>query len=139
MIQRAVIALSTLALVVASCSSGPEALPADVQITVDMKEYNITVTPSSIKAGTIKFGVRNIGTMEHEFDLIKTDLAPDKLPVDTGQAKAKEDGLVRQEKSIQPNKVGTTTVVLAAGHYLIICNVAGHYQLQMRAELKVEP
>ena len=138
MIRRLAAVLPALVFVLASCSSGPEQLPADVQITVDMKEYTITVTPSTIKAGAIKFGVRNVGTMEHQFDLIKTDLAPDKLPIDTGAGKAKEDGLVRQIKSIQPNKVGTTTVTLEAGHYLIICNISGHYQLQMRAELKVE-
>jgi uncharacterized cupredoxin-like copper-binding protein len=121
-----------------SCSSGPETLPADVQLTVDLKEYSVTLSVASVKAGTTKIGIRNLGTMEHEFELIKTDLAIDKLPIDVGAGKAKEDGLVKQIKSILPNKVATVTANLEAGSYVIICNVSGHYQLGMRAMLKVE-
>ena len=42
-------------------------------------------------------------------------------------------------QNIAPNRVSTLEVNLAAGSYVIICNVAGHYQLGMRAALKVEP
>ena len=121
----------------ASCSSAAEQLPTDVQVTVELKEYAITVTPATFAAGTIKFGVRNAGTMEHEFEIIKTDLTVDKLVVDVGAGKAKEDGLVKQIQSILPSKVATTTANLTAGSYVIICNVAGHYQLGMRAAFKV--
>ena len=130
--------LAVALLVLASCSSAPEQLPADVQLTVDMKEYSITLGAASVKAGSTKIGIRNLGTMEHEFELIKTDLAPDKLPVDVGSGRAKEDGLVKQVKGIQPNKVATVTADLQAGTYVIICNVAGHYQLGMRVALKVD-
>ena len=137
MIPRLLAALIACALVAASCSSAPEALPSDVQLTVDLKEYSVVLSAATIKAGTTKIGIRNVGTMEHEFEIIKTDLAPDKLPVDVGQGKAKEDGLVKQIKSILPNKVATVTANLEAGTYVIICNVSGHYQLGMRAALKV--
>ena len=133
--------LATLAValvVLSSCASAPETLPPDVQVTVEMKEYSVTLTPASIKAGTIKFGIRNVGTMEHEFEIIKTDLAFDKLPIDVGQGKAKEDGLTKQIKSVLPNKVATITANLEAGSYVILCNVSGHYQLGMRAAFKVE-
>ena len=55
-----------------------------------------------------------------------------------GQGKAKEDGLVKQIKSVLPNKVATITANLEAGSYVILCNVSGHYQLGMRAAFKVE-
>lgn len=128
-----------LALLVVSCggSSSAATLPSDVQVTVDMKEYAITVSPATIKAGTIKFGIRNNGQMAHQFDLVKTDLAADKLAVDSASAKAKEDGLVKQALNIQPGKVATVSADLAAGHYVILCNVAGHYQLGMRADFTV--
>jgi len=87
----------------------------------------------------VKIGIRNLGTMVHDFDLIKTDLPFDKLPIDNAAAKANTDGLVRQMQNISPNRVTTLEVNLAAGGYVIICNVAGHYQLGMRAALKVEP
>jgi len=125
-------------LVLSSCAA-PETLPPDVQLIVDMKEYSITLNAPTLKAGVVKIGIRNAGTMVHDFELIKTDLPFDKLPVDGGSAKAKDDGLVRQLQNIAPNRVTTLEVSLAAGSYVIICNVAGHYQLGMRAALKVEP
>jgi uncharacterized cupredoxin-like copper-binding protein len=126
-------------LVVSSCSQAPETLPPDVQLVVDMKEYSVTLNTPTLKAGVVKIGIRNVGTMVHDFDLIKTDLPFDKLPIDNAAAKAKTDGLVRQMQNIAPNRVTTLEVNLAAGSYVIICNVAGHYQLGMRAALKVEP
>ena len=126
------------AALLASCAQAPEALPSDVQVVVDMKEYSVTVSVTTVKAGSVKFGVRNVGTMEHSFELIRTELAVDKLPVDTGSAKVKEDGLVRQVKSLSPGRVATLTLDLAAGKYVILCNVAGHYQLGMRAAFTVE-
>ena len=134
------IALFVLAaLLVASCGAAQQTtLPDDVQVTVDLKDYTITVTPDHIKAGTIKFGIRNLAAMEHQFDLIKTDLAADKLPIDGATAKAKEDGLVKQVKGIGGGRVATVSADLAPGHYVIICNIAGHYQLGMRADFTVE-
>lgn len=138
MIPRLVAPLCALALLVASCgSSAPATVPPDVQVTVDMKEYSVVVTPASFKAGTIKFGVRNLGAMMHQFDLIKTDLPADKLPIDPTTAKASEIGLVKQVLNIQPGKIATASADLQPGHYAIICNVPGHYQLLMRADFTV--
>ena len=122
--------------VLTSCGGGAEAMPADVNVAVEMRDYKVELSVPSVKAGLVKFGVRNAGGMEHSFELIKTDLAIDKLPVDGG--KAKEDGLVKQIKSIAVGKVATITADLQSGSYLIICNIAGHYQLGMRVALKVE-
>jgi len=138
MITRFVVALSMAALLLTSCAQQAEALAADVNLTVDLKEYSITVSVPTIKAGTVKIGIRNLGTMVHDFDLIRTDLAPDKLPLDTAAAKAKTDVLVKQMTNIAPGRVTTLSADLQPGHYVIICNVAGHYQLGMRIELKVE-
>lgn len=134
---RSLSILIAFALLASSCASQPQTLPADVQVVVDMKDYSVTLSVSTMKAGSIKFGIRNLGGMEHQFDLIRTDLALDKLPID-GAAKAKEDGLVKQIKGIGAGKVATISADLAPGRYVIICNIAGHYQLGMRAELRVE-
>lgn len=138
MITRFVIAVSTAALLLTSCAQQAETPPADVNLTVDMKEYSITLSVPTVKAGLVKIAIRNLGSMVHDFDLIKTDLAPDKLPMDTVAAKAKADGLVKQMTNIAAGRVTTLSADLQPGHYVIICNVAGHYQLGMRTELKVE-
>ncbi len=138
MIPRLLVGLCLLVLV-ASCSAAPETLPADVTVVVEMREYLITLNTPTVKAGVVKFGIRNLGTMVHDFDLIKTDLAPDKLPIDTASAKANTDGLVKQMINIAQGRATTVDADLAPGHYVIICNVASHYQLWMRTELTVQP
>jgi len=126
-----------VALTFAACAGTPETIPADVDLAVTMKDYRVELSVDTVKAGTVKIGVKNAGGMEHSFELIKSDLAFDKLPVDSG-AKAKEDGLVKQVKSLGVGKVSVVTADLAAGNYVVICNVAGHYQLGMRVALKVQ-
>jgi uncharacterized cupredoxin-like copper-binding protein len=126
-----------VALTIAACASAAENIPADVDIAVHMQDYKVLLSVATVKAGTVRFGIKNEGTMEHSFELIKTDLAFDQLPT-TGDAKAKEDGLVKQVKSLPVGKVSVVTADLAAGKYVIICNVAGHYQLGMRAALTVQ-
>ena len=138
MIPRLAIALCALVFVASSCSSAAETVPADVQLTVTLKDYSVTLSSPTVKAGTVKIGVQNSGAMAHEFDLIKTDLAADKLPIDGASGTARMDGLVKQALNIGVGKVAVVTADLAAGHYVIICNVAGHYQLGMRADLTVQ-
>ena len=125
-----------IAMTVAACTGAPETIPPDVDVAVTMKDYKVELNVTTVKAGPVKFGVKNAGGMEHSFELIKTDLPFDKLPT-TGDAKAREDGLVKQIKSIAVGKVSVITADLAAGNYIVICNVAGHYQLGMRAALVV--
>ena len=125
-----------IALTIAACAGAAETIPPDVDLGVTMKDYKVELSVDTVKAGSVKIGVRNAGGMEHSFELIKTDLPFDKLPT-TGDAKAREDGLVKQVKSIGVGKVSVVTADLAAGNYVVICNVAGHYQLGMRAALAV--
>jgi uncharacterized cupredoxin-like copper-binding protein len=92
----------------------------------------------SAKAGRIKIGVRNLASMEHSFQVLKTDLTHDKLPVDGASAKAKEDGKIGEIKSIAAGKSAAVTVELTPGKYVFICNTAGHYHLGMHTGFTVE-
>ncbi|HEV8654387.1 MAG TPA: sulfocyanin-like copper-binding protein [Candidatus Limnocylindria bacterium] len=125
-----------LALTIAACAPAAENIPADVDVAVHMQDYRVLLSVATMKAGQVRIGVKNEGGMEHSFELIKTDIAFDQLPT-TADAKAKEDGLVKQVKSLAVGKVAVVTADLAAGKYVIICNIAGHYQLGMRAALTV--
>lgn len=125
-----------LALAISACAAASETIPADVDVAVHMKDYKVELSVTTVKPGTVRFGIKNEGGMEHSFELIKTDLAFDKLPT-TADAKAREDGLVKQVKSLPVGKVSVVTADLAAGNYVIICNIAGHYQLGMRTALAV--
>lgn len=138
MLPRSLVTLFALALLVASCGGAPDAAPAGAQVVAEMSDYKITVSVPSVKAGSVKIGVRNLAAMEHSFQVIKTDLAPDKLPVDGASAKANEDGKVGELKSIPAGKSAALAVDLTPGKYVFICNIAGHYQLGMRTGFTVD-
>jgi uncharacterized cupredoxin-like copper-binding protein len=125
-----------LALTVAACAPASENIPADVDVAVRMQDYKVLLSVATVKAGPVRFGIKNEGGMEHSFELIKTDLPFDQLP--TADAKAKEDGLVKQVKSLPVGKVSVVSADLVAGKYVVICNIAGHYQLGMRVALTVQ-
>jgi uncharacterized cupredoxin-like copper-binding protein len=138
MITRAIPALMALALLVAACAAPAEGTPPDSQVVAEMTDYKITVNLPSVKAGKTKIGVRNLANMEHSFEVLKTDLAHDKIPVDGASAKAREDGKVGGIASIPAGKSAAVTIDLVPGRYVLICNVAGHYQLGMHIGFTVE-
>ena len=138
MISRSVSALVALAFLVAACANSAAEAPSGSQVVATLTDYKITVTVPSVKAGTIKIGVRNLGAMEHSFQVLKTDLPPDKLPVDGASAKAKEDGKVGEIASIAVGKSAAVPLDLTPGKYVFICNIASHYQLGMHTGFTVE-
>ena len=138
MISRLVAALMALALLVVSCGGATAEAPSGSQVIAELTDYKITVNVPSVKAGSIKIGVRNLGNMEHNFQILKTDLPHDKLPIDAGSAKAKEDGKVGEIPSIAVGKSAAVTLDLAPGKYVFICNIASHYQLGMHVGFTVE-
>ena len=138
MISRVVPALMALALLVAACAGPAAEAPAGSQVVAELADTKITVNVPSVKAGKIKIGVRNLGTMEHSFEVLKTDLPPDKLPVDGASAKAKEDGKVGEIPSIPAGKSAAVTLDLTPGKYVFICNIAGHYQIGMHTGFTVD-
>jgi uncharacterized cupredoxin-like copper-binding protein len=127
-----------LALLVAACANPAAEAPAGSQVVADLADYKITVNVPSVKAGKVKIGVRNVAPMEHSFQVLKTDLPQDKLPVDGASAKAKEEGKVGEIPSIPAGKSAAVTLDLAPGSYVFICNVAGHYQLGMHTGFTVD-
>lgn len=138
MMTRWLPALMALVLLVAACANPAESAPAGSQVVAELSDYKIVVNVPSVKAGKIKIGIRNLAAMEHSFQVLKTDLAPDKLPVDGASAKAKEDGKIGDIPSIPAGKSASVTVDLVPGKYVFICNVAGHYQLGMHTGFTVD-
>lgn len=136
--MRIAIALVASALVLGAC--GEPAVQADAskgQIAADLKEHTITLSASEVRAGSVTFLVRNRGGSAHDFIVLRTDLAADKLPVDPQTQKAREDGRAGGLQELGPGKTGQLKLDLAPGRYVLICNVPTHYGLGMRTELTV--
>jgi uncharacterized cupredoxin-like copper-binding protein len=114
---------------VAAWAHGTAATATTVKVTE--KEFTVKPVPVKAKAGKVTFSVRNVGKLEHEFVVIKTNLAPGKLPI-VGN-KASEKGRVGKVPPFKPGKTKTLTLTLKAGKYVLLCNVAGHYKFGQRA------
>jgi uncharacterized cupredoxin-like copper-binding protein len=131
-------ALASLIVGIACAPPVPEADISKGQIRADLKEYVVALTSATVRPGQVTFISRNIGSIAHDFIVIKTDLAADKLPVDGPTQKAKTDGRVDGVEEIPPGQTRNLRIDLPAGHYVVICNVPTHYQLGMRTELNVQ-
>lgn len=137
--MRAIAALVLLATAVTACGESAPAFDAkSVALVVEMRDYSVKPSLDTVKAGAIKIGIRNLAAMQHELVVLKTDLAPDKLPYDSAKAQVIESGVAGRQL-IEPQRSAALSVTLEPGNYVLICNIAGHYQLGMRAALKVEP
>jgi uncharacterized cupredoxin-like copper-binding protein len=127
--------------VTAPSSSGPT---VDVVVN-DTKGLDgpmtLTATPDSVSAGDVTFTVKNTGTIDHEMVVLKTDTAYDQLPVGESEAdKVDEANNVGEtgEPDVKPGETRTFTIkAMAAGKYVLVCNIAKHYAMGMRAAFTV--
>jgi uncharacterized cupredoxin-like copper-binding protein len=134
----AVALAGVLGLVGTSCSGGDKGT-----VGVTEKDFEITLDKSTAEAGPVTFEVKNDGPSTHEFVVFKSDLAPDALPTkdENGVQIVDEEGegvtAVDEIEDIEKGTTKTLKVDLAAGHYVIICNLPAHYVAGMHTELTV--
>jgi uncharacterized cupredoxin-like copper-binding protein len=107
----------------------------------------LTVTPLSVKAGKVKFVVTNAGTIVHEMIVLKTSTPFDQLPVadagdppapvTSGANKVSEATKSGETGDVAKGKTKSVTLNLKKGNYALVCNIAQHYGLGMRAAFSV--
>jgi uncharacterized cupredoxin-like copper-binding protein len=99
-----------------------------------MSEWSIGL-PTSMLAGQVNFAITNIGTIQHELLVFKSDLPPSAFPVDkNGNIIADGPGitLVSRGDAIDPGKTQSRVVDLTKpGTYLFVCNIPGHFRQGM--------
>jgi len=123
-------AAGLLLLTAAACSSSGGG-SAGHQVDVSLAEYSITPNLQDVTGGTVTFQVQNSGKVDHEMVVIRTDDAPGGLPFENGEAS--EQGSRGEIPEIAPGETKTLTLKLPAGHYVLICNLPGHYMGGMHA------
>jgi uncharacterized cupredoxin-like copper-binding protein len=114
---------------------------SDQPIAVTLNSFSLTPSATSAPAGSVTFNVTNAAAADvHEFVIVQTDLAADQLPVAADNTVDEAAVTVVDEiEDIAPSGTGTLTVDLAAGHYVLICNVAAHYSQGMHSDFTVNP
>ena len=112
--------------------------PPASAINAELVDWKINLDNATGKAGSITFSVSNKGANTHEFVVVQTDLAADKLPVTGNLVDEAAFTPVDEIEDIEPNATPTLTVTLAAGHYVILCNIEEHYGKGMHADLTVK-
>jgi uncharacterized cupredoxin-like copper-binding protein len=98
----------------------------------------LTVDPVTVKAGPVTFTLKNTGNRQHEMVVLKTDEAFDQLKVGADN-KVSEDASVGEISETDAGKTVSTTLTLAAGAYVLVCNIEKHYGQGMRSAFTVTP
>lgn len=107
-------------------------------IAVSLGEFSITSAIAETEAGSVTFSVANDGAVDHELVVIRSDAAPDGLPTAAGRADEAQFEVVGRTDTFAGGQTRDATFDLAAGSYLLICNLPGHYQLGMTAAFTVQ-
>ncbi len=132
-------ALLVAFLAAAGCSSGSTSHPGAV-VEV-LKDFRIESGATHLKPGTTTFEVINEGPSTHEFIIDRTDLPADALPLGpTGVKIDEEDPRLHPVDEVPGLLLGGKdylTVNLPAGHYVLYCNLEGHYEETMHVALVV--
>jgi len=116
--------------------------PSSNQTTLGVVMTDFAIEPSIATAspGMFTFNIENQGMLAHDFYVIRTDLAPDALPVDSAafQVKVSELDVVKYQPAFAAGANVQVTVDLSAGRYVLICNIASHYQAGSRVAFTVQ-
>jgi uncharacterized cupredoxin-like copper-binding protein len=122
-------------------SGGPIGIPA-AGTAIYVSEWSVGL-PTSMLAGQANFSITNIGTIQHELLVFRSDLPASALPVDN-KGNIIEDGpgitLVSRGDKIDPGKTQARVVDLTQpGTYLFVCNIPGHFKAGMFRTVTVTP
>lgn len=147
MVRRG-LALIAIGGLLVSCSAPGASAGGNGPISATEKEWEIKLSSTTLTAGAITFNITNNGDKEHEFVIRKTDLQSDSL-IKNADGEVSEDDAsltpVGDPSEVAEIKSGskdrTITVTLAAGHYVIFCNLHVtdllHYQKGMHTDFTV--
>jgi uncharacterized cupredoxin-like copper-binding protein len=123
-----------------ACSRG-DAAPKGAPVNVHEHDFKLTTDTPLVRAGYVTFRIRNTGPSTHEFIVARTDVAADALPLQKNDITVNEDSpQIHEVGSLGEVRLGTTrdlTLKLAPGHYVLFCNLSGHYRGGMYSLLTV--
>ncbi len=121
-----------------AAAAAPATTAVDGKITVDASEYAFMPAAVTAKPGKLSFTLDNKGKIPHELIVLKTSADPAGLKVDPSTARISESSSVGEVSETAAGKAKTSTLDLAAGTYVYVCNIPAHYGLGMYGVLEVK-
>ncbi len=115
---------------------------AGAALEIKMDDYSFAPKDGQAKAGKTVITAPNVGAVEHEMVLFRTDMNAAKLPTaaDGSVDEEKMDEVAESAGEIPDVEAGDTktgTFDLKPGKYVMFCNLPGHYALGMYGTLTV--
>jgi uncharacterized cupredoxin-like copper-binding protein len=103
-------------------------------VAVQVDEFSVFPGTQGAPRGKVRFVVTNIGTVKHEFVVLKTAKPAGNL---LKGSEADEAGNVGEIGDVPPGQARTLSLTLKPGHYSLICNLPGHYKTGQFADFYV--
>jgi uncharacterized cupredoxin-like copper-binding protein len=118
-----------------------EPTPPGTPVNLELQDFKIREDVAVVPAGTVSFRILNHGPTSHEVNVVRTDRDPDKLPLQSDglTVDEKADGMkfLDDAEGLDIDDRQTLALDLAPGHYVLYCNLEGHYLGGMHAALTV--
>jgi uncharacterized cupredoxin-like copper-binding protein len=118
-----------------------EPTPRGTPVNVRLEDFEVRRDAAVVPAGTVSFRILNQGPTTHELIVVRTDRSPDKLPLQGDGLTVDEEGpgvhLLDEAEGLDIDDRQTLVLDLAAGNYVLYCNLEGHYLGGMYAALTV--
>jgi uncharacterized cupredoxin-like copper-binding protein len=118
-----------------------EPTPRGTLVNVLLEDFQVERDAVIVPAGTVSLRIRNQGPTSHELIVVRSDLAPDKLPLQSDGLTVNEDGrgveLLEEAEGLDIDDRKTMVLDLTPGTYVMYCNLEGHYLGGMYAALTV--
>jgi uncharacterized cupredoxin-like copper-binding protein len=103
-------------------------------VAVQVDEFSVFPGTQGAPRGKVRFVVTNVGTIEHEFVVLKTAKPAGSL---LKGKEADESGAVGEIDGVPAGQAKTLNLTLKPGHYSLICNLPGHYKTGQFADFYV--
>jgi uncharacterized cupredoxin-like copper-binding protein len=115
--------------------------PRGTPVNVLLEDFTLRRDVDVVPAGTVRFRILNQGPTTHELSVIRTDRAPDKLPLQRDGLTINEDApgmdFLDEAEGLDIGDRRTLVLHLPAGNYVLYCNMEGHYLGGMHAAFTV--
>jgi uncharacterized cupredoxin-like copper-binding protein len=131
-LSRGIGTVAVIAVSVGALSAG--AVTSKPLVAVQVDEFSVFPGTQGAPKGKVRFVVTNIGKVEHEFVVLKTNKPAGNL---LKGKEADETGAVGEIDGVPPGQARTLNLTLNRGHYALICNLPGHYKTGQFADFYV--